>query len=143
MILFTMDRTLERTHAQEHGICLFYDMKGVTSKNMHIGIPKCLVSAIVGHFPIRIDSAYILNAPFAVRGMFSVISMLMPAKLRKRFHFVSSIEEVYDVIERETLLEEHGGKRVHDSAEWVAAQMEREENGSVCSLKECFVVETT
>ena len=143
MILFTMDRTLERTHAQEHGIYLFYDMKGVTSKNIHIGIPKCLVSAIVGHFPIRIDSAYILNAPFAVRGMFSVISMLMPAKLRKRFHFVSSIEEVYDVIERETLLEEHGGKRVHDSAEWVVAQMQREESGSVCSLKECFVVETT
>ena len=141
MILYTMDRTLERRHAQDKGITLFYDLKDVTSKNLHIGIPKCLVSAIVGHFPIRIESAYILNAPFAFRGMFGVISLMMPAKLRKRFHFVSSVEEVYDAIDKEMLLEEHGGARAHDAAAWVASQVEREESGSMCSLKECFVAQ--
>lgn len=138
MLLYTMDRVLERPHAQVHGITLFHDMKGVTAKNLHIGIPKVLVNAIVGHFPIRIESAYILNAPFIFKGMFSLISFLMPAKLRKRFHFVNSIEEVYEVIEKDQLLEEHGGKRVHDSTAWVSSQMERESNGSVCSLKECY-----
>lgn len=117
---------------------LFYDMAGVTKKNIHIGIPKALIPVIVGHFPIRIAAAYILNAPFVFRGMFSVVSLLMPAKLRQRFHFVNNIEEVYEVIDKETLLEEHGGKRVHDSSQWVSRQMEREKDGSVCSLKECF-----
>lgn len=133
-----MDRTLERTHAQEHGITLFYDMNGVTTKNIHIGIPRLLLPAIVGHFPIRIQSAYILNAPFVFKAMFNIIKLMIPAKLRKRFHFINSIEEVYEVIDKETLLEEHGGNRVHDSSEWVSSEVERENNGSVCSLKECF-----
>ena len=138
MVLFTMDRVLEREHAQVHGITLFYDMKGVTSKNIHVGIPKVLLNAIIGHFPIRIEGAYILNAPFIFRGMFSMIQVMMPPKLRKRFHFVSSIDEVYEVIDTDLLLEEHGGKRVHESSEWVASQMQRESNGTVCSLKECY-----
>mmetsp|Transcript_4371 Transcript_4371/g.12321 ORF Transcript_4371/g.12321 Transcript_4371/m.12321 type:complete len:271 (+) Transcript_4371:101-913(+) len=138
MVLFTMDRVLEWEHAQVHGITLFYDMKGVTSKNIHVGIPRLLLNAIIGHFPIRIAGAYILNAPFIFKGMFAMIQLAMPPKLRKRFHFVSSIDEVYEVIDKDLLLEEHGGKRIHESSEWVALQMQRESNGSVISLEECF-----
>lgn len=138
MILYTLDRALERPHAQEHGVALFYDMRGVTSRNVHVGIPKLLVPAIVGNFPIRIESAYILDAPFVFKGLFRLVSLMMPAKLRKRFHFVNDIEEVYKVIDRDTLLEEHGGKRVHDSSAWVSEQMDREKSGTVCSLKECY-----
>lgn len=138
MILYTMDRVLEREHAQVHGITLFYDMEGVTSKNIHVGIPKLLLNAIIGHFPIRIEGAYILNAPLIFKGMFSMIQLAMPPKLRKRFHFVSDIDEVYEVIDKDLLLEEHGGKRVHESSEWVALQMQRESNGSVISLQECY-----
>ena len=138
MILYTMDRVLEREHAQVHGITLFYDMEGVTSKNIHVGIPKLLLNAIIGHFPIRIEGAYILNAPLIFKGMFSMIQLAMPPKLRKRFHFVSDIDEVYEVIDKDLLLEEHGGKRVHESSEWVALQMQRESNLSVTSLEECY-----
>jgi len=138
MILYTMDRVLEREHAQVHGITLFYDMKGVTSKNIHVGIPKLLLNAIIGHFPIRIEGAYILNAPLIFKGMFSMIQLAMPPKIRKRFHFVSDIDEVYEVIDKDLLLEEHGGKRVHESSEWVELQMQRESNGSVISLEECY-----
>mmetsp|Transcript_25238 Transcript_25238/g.51515 ORF Transcript_25238/g.51515 Transcript_25238/m.51515 type:complete len:257 (+) Transcript_25238:143-913(+) len=141
MVLYIMDRVLEREHAQIHGVTLFYDMKGVTSKNLHIGIPKVLVRALVGHFPIRISGAYILNAPFIFKAMFNVIQIMMPAKLRGRFHFVDKLEDVYDVIDKEQLLEEHGGNRLHDSSQWVAVQMQREVSGAVCSLQECFAAE--
>ena len=141
MVLYTMDRVLEREHAQLHGVTLFYDMKGVTSKNVHIGIPKVLVNALIGHFPIRISGAYILNAPFFFKAMFNVIQLLMPAKLRARFHFIDKLEDIYEVIDKEQLLEEHGGRRVHDSSLWVAVQMQREADGAVCSLQECFVAE--
>ena len=67
-----------------------------------------------------------------------MIQLAMPLKLRKRFHFVSDIDEVYEVIDKDLLLEEHGGKRVHESSEWVALQMQRESNGSVISLQECY-----
>lgn len=142
MILYTLDRTLERPHAQEKGITLFYDMNGVTSKNVHVGVPRLLLPCVLGTLPLRIEGAYLLNAPLFFRGMFRVMSLMMPAKIRKRFHFVSDIEEVYKVIEKDMLLEEHGGKRAHDSSEWVYGQIEREASGSVCSLKECYMKES-
>ena len=53
------------------------------------------------------------------------------------------MNEVYEVIDQEEMLEEHGGKRVHDTRVWVAKQMQREENGTLESLGDCTVVSST
>mmetsp|Transcript_24701 Transcript_24701/g.44725 ORF Transcript_24701/g.44725 Transcript_24701/m.44725 type:complete len:289 (-) Transcript_24701:1171-2037(-) len=139
MIIYTIDRVLERETAQIHGITVFHDLTGITTKNVDKKIPKLLLGAIVNHFPIRIKAVYILNAPIFFRIIFSVIQYLMPKKLRSRFNFISDITEVYKVIDQDQLLEEHGGKRKHNSAEWVAAQIKRETDGTMVSLKECLV----
>jgi hypothetical protein len=53
-----------------------------------------------------------------------------------------SVDKVYEVIDQDQLLKEHGGKRKHNSADWVAAQIERETDGTMVSLKECLVSST-
>ena len=61
----------------------------------------------------------------------------MPPKLRARVHFVSDISEV--PIETSQLLVEHGGERNHNQSEWVQKQLEREMDGTITSLSDCYV----
>ena len=139
MAVYTIDRVLEREDAQKNGVVVFHDMRGLSRNNLHPAIPKMLISAIIGHFPIRIKGIFILDAPFFFRGLFRVVSLLMPAKLRARTHFVNDINEIYAVIDQDQLLEEHGGKRKHDSIQWVDSQIQRELNGTMQSLRDCSV----
>lgn len=138
MILYTIDRALERDSTQLHGVTIFHDMKDVTRGNLHVGIPKIMFHAIIGHFPIRITAVYILNAPLFVRGLFKVISLTFPSKLRARIHFVSDMEGVLKAIDQESLLPEHGGQVKHDQKEWVEKQIKREMDGSLQSLEDCM-----
>lgn len=139
--IYTIDRVLENPTAQQNGIIVFHDLTGLSPGNLDIRIPKMLFGALIGHFPMRVKGIYIYNAPGFFRAMFAVVStIIIPAKMRQRVHFVNSMEEVYKVIDQEEMLEEHGGTRVHDTVAWVTEQMEREENGSVESLGDCTVV---
>jgi len=110
MLIYTIDRVLENENAQKNGVVIFHDMEGMSTNNVDVRIPKLLLGALIGHFPIRIHGIYAYNAPVFVRGMFSVVSLIMPTKLRQRTHFVTSLEEVYEIIDQEEMLEEHGGK---------------------------------
>ena len=140
MMIYTIDRVLETENAQMNGIVVFHDFTGLTTNNLDPRIPKLLLGALIGHFPIRVHGIYAYNAPAFFRAMFGVMSSLfMPAKLKKRVHFVTSLEDVYQVIDQDEMLEEHGGKRVHDTKAWVASQMEREVNGTIESLGDCQV----
>ena len=53
-------------------------------------------------------------------------------------HFIKSLEEVYQVIDRASLLTEHGGEREHDSVEWVRQQISREASKDFGSLSDCM-----
>ena len=141
MILYTMDRALERESTQLHGVTLFHDMKDVTRANIHVSIPKIMFHAIIGHFPIRITAVYVLNAPLFVRALFKVISLTFPSKLRSRMHFVSDMTDVLKAIDQDSLLPEHGGKIEHDQKEWVEKQIEREMDGTLESLEDCVKAE--
>jgi hypothetical protein len=144
MFIYTIDRVLENPAAQQNGIVVFHDLTGLSPGNLDIRIPKMLFGAIIGHFPIRVKGVYVYNAPGFFRVLFSVASpLIIPAKIRQRVHFVDSMNEVYEVIDQEEMLEEHGGKRVHDTRVWVAKQMQREENGTLESLGDCTVVSST
>lgn len=79
-----------------------------------------------------------LNAPGFIRALFNVVFCLMPSKVRSRFHFVDDISKIYEVIDKENLLEEHGGTLPHDQKAWVAAQIKREKDGSFESLQGCI-----
>ena len=138
MILYTMDRALERESTQLHGLTLFHDMKDVTQANIHVGIPKILFNAIIGHFPLRITAIYVLNAPLFVRGLFKVVSLTFPSKVRARMHFVSDMSEVLKAIDQDSLLPEHGGKVDHDQKKWVESQIKRETDGTMQSLEDCI-----
>lgn len=140
MALYTIDRVLEREATQLNGVTVFHDLTGLTKKNIDPAVPRLLFGAIIGHFPLRIKAMYIYNAPGFFRALFSVVStLLMPAKLRSRIHFVDDLTDIYEVIDKDQLLEEHGGKRKHDSSHWVNQQMKREADGSMVSLAECVM----
>lgn len=134
MAIYTVDRVLEDPLAQSNGVVVFHDMTGLGRNNVDIRIPKTLLGALIGHFPIRIHGIYMYNAPAFVRGMFSFVSFLMPKKLRDRTHFVSSLDDLYELIDREEMLQEHGGNRQYDALEWVKEQAERERAGIMQSL---------
>lgn len=137
MFLYNIDRVLERESTQLHGITIFHDMIDVGKNNVNVNIPKLLFRAIIGHFPVRITAAYILNAPMFVRALFKVVSLAFPSKVRNRIHFVSSLEDVLQFIDQEKLLEEHGGQLKHDQKAWVAKQVEREMDSTMESLADC------
>jgi hypothetical protein len=139
MILYIIDRALEREATQLYGLTLFHDMKEVTTNNIHVSIPKVLVRAIIGHFPVRIAAIYVVNAPLFMRALFKVISLAFPAKLKARLHCVSDMVPILEAIDQANLLEEHGGKVVHNQKEWVAQQVEREMDGSMESLQDCVL----
>ena len=138
MILYTMDRALERESTTLHGITIFHDMANVTRNNIDPSIPKMLFSAILGHFPIRITAVYILNAPFFVRGLFQVLSLMLPSKVRKRITFVGNMAEILKYIDQDQLLEEQGGKVQDNQKEWIAQHVKRETDGTMESLAECL-----
>jgi hypothetical protein len=72
MILYTIDRALKRESAQIIAIVIFHALNGLSKNNMDPSIAKLLISAIIGHFPIRIEGIYALNAPFFFRGIIDV-----------------------------------------------------------------------
>lgn len=137
MLLYTIDRILENPETQTKGVVIFHDMTGLSLNNVDIRIPKLMLSSLIGHFPIRIHGIYVYHAPGFFRAIFSLVSLLIPAKLRGRIHFVDSLDNVYEIIDQDEMLEEHGGKRTHDAKAWVASQMEREQNGTMESLGDC------
>jgi hypothetical protein len=132
MAVYTIDRLLERPEAQTKGVVVMHDLKGLSRSNVDPGIPKLIFEALLGHFPLRIQGIYLLDAPFFFKLLFNVIGIMMPTKLKQRTHFVSSIDEI--PIEKSELLVEHGGNRVHDQKAWVELQTKREQDGSMISV---------
>jgi hypothetical protein len=139
MVIYLMDRALEREGTQMHGITIFHDLGGISRNNVHPMIPKLLVRGIIGHFPLRINGIYLLNAPGFFRGIFSAVSaVFFPKKLKERVHHVKDLEEIYEVIDQDKLLEEHGGKLQFDADAWVEEQCEREKSDEFESLQTCI-----
>ena len=57
MVLYTMDRAMERESTQFHGITIFHDMKDVTRANVHVGIPKILFNLVMFGISLAMRSA--------------------------------------------------------------------------------------
>jgi hypothetical protein len=68
---------------------------------------------------------------------------IMLAKLRLRTHFVTSMDDIYLVIPQEEMQQEHGGNRNFDIHEWVDTHIQREQDGTVQSLRDCFLLQPT
>jgi len=135
MILYIIDRALERESTYERGVVVFHDLKDISKDNIHPGVAKLLFRAILGHLPLKIKGIYLLNAPFFFKGMFTMISsLLFPKKLKQRVHYVESLEDMYGVIDQDLLLREHGGQLDFDVEEWVKKAIEREESGDISSI---------
>lgn len=84
-----------------------------------------------------------LNPPMVAKGLFTIVSnLLLPKKIRQRAHFIKSIEEVYNIVDREKLLCEHGGDLNFDMSNWVEIHKKREVNGTIESFKTCFYAST-
>ena len=129
MMIYVIDRALELKSSQDNGVVVFHDLKDISKNNVHPGVAKLILKAIIGHFPLKIRGIYILNAPFFFKSLFAVISLVLPKKLKQRMHYVDSVEDMYEVIDQELLLVEHGGKSEFDTDAWVAKQIAREESG--------------
>jgi len=140
MALYTIDRLLERDEAQIHGVTIIHDMKDATRNNVDIQAAKIMARALIGHFPIQIKAVYILEGPWFMKAIVKLLQTLgiMTKKVSKRIHFVDDIEEVYDVVDKDLLLEEHGGTLIYDQSEWVLKQMEREKDNTIESLYNCL-----
>jgi len=137
-ILYTIDRVLEREEAQMNGIVIFHDLNGLSKNNIHPLIPKML-TAIIGNFPIKISGLYLLNPPLVFRVFFTpIIRILFPKKLKERTHYVDSIDDVYNIIDKAKLLKEHGGELDFDPDTEVARHEENEENDNFGSLHSCI-----
>lgn len=134
MMLYVIDRALELKSSEDNGVIVFHDLKDISKNNLHPGIAKFVLKGIIGHFPLKIKGIYILNAPFFFKSFFAVVSLLLPKKLKQRMHYVEKIEDMYEVIDQELLLVEHGGKSTFDTEAWMAKQIERETSGEQTTI---------
>jgi len=135
MLLYMIDTALAREVTQMKGVYVFHDLNGLARNNVHHGIPKLLAHAIIGHLPLKIKGMYLLNAPLFFRALFGVVSKLFfPKKLKERIHFIDSMEEIYQIIDQDKLLVEHGGKLEFDVNEWLKVQCDKEGVDDIPSL---------
>jgi hypothetical protein len=139
-ILYIIDRVLEREEAQMNGIVIFHDLGGLSKNNVHPLIPKMLLSAIIGNFPVKIRGLYLLNRPFFFKVLFTPIKkVLFPKKLKERTYAVDSIDEIYKIVEKEKLLTEHGGELDFNPEDWVSKHEKNEESeDNFGSLHHCI-----
>eukprot|EP00930_Biecheleria_cincta_P070413 TRINITY_DN58049_c0_g1_i1.p1 TRINITY_DN58049_c0_g1~~TRINITY_DN58049_c0_g1_i1.p1 ORF type:complete len:300 (-),score=43.69 TRINITY_DN58049_c0_g1_i1:13-840(-) len=129
MALYTIEHALQDPDTQRGGLAIFQDMRDVGPSNISLSVPRMLLPALFGHYPVKMKAIYILNAPFFFSHMiFPVIKMMMPAKLQERIFFLSSLSELYEHIDQQSLFAEHGGARSHDQMAWVAARVAEEQN---------------
>jgi len=135
MVFYAFDRMIEREAAQRHGITILLDMSAVSGKNFDSAIPK-LLATCGGCFPIRINAIYCLSTPWWLK---NVCKAHFSPELRARVQFIKNVSEIYDVIEKEKFLTDHGGEVEFDAYSWVSTQMQRESTGEVGSLKDCIV----
>jgi len=138
MFFFVVDRVLQRESAKLHGVTIFHDLRGLSRNNIDIRIPKLIFKGLFGTIPIQIKAVYLLNAPGFFKAIFKVLSMAFPSKMRARIHFIDDISDIYEVIDKDSLFEEHGGKSDHDTAKWVANLAEQEKNEPIDSLYYCL-----
>jgi len=137
-IIYMIDRVLEREEAQLNGIIIFHDLAGISRNNFHPLIPKTVLSAIIGHFPVKISGLYILNSPFFFKSfIYPITKVLFPKKLKERTHFIKSIDEIYNVISQPLLLKEHDGELSFDVDAEITSYEKDEESEKFGSLSFC------
>ena len=138
MLFYTVDQLMQRPESQKHGVTVVHDLRGFSrSKNASLEVAKRLFKGFLGQFPIQIKGIYICQAPLVFRGFFKIVSVLMPAKLKGRVHFIDSFEEletVHKVADPSHLLPEMGGTLEWNISDWVDEQKRKEENGEFSSL---------
>jgi hypothetical protein len=137
-LFYTIDRILENPESSGGGVTIIHDLRGFNPiKNAHVGIPKIIFTAIFGHFPIRVKAIYLLQAPWGFHPFFKMItSVFLPAKMRSRCHFIDKLGQIEDIVDKDLLLSDVGGKTDFSIEEWVEKQKKREEDGSFTSMTE-------
>ena len=110
MMFYTIDQTLtQRPEMQYYGATIIHDLRGFDpARNASPAAAKKLFSALLGHFPIRINAIYMYKAPWAFSNLFFPLlsKTIMTKKVRQRVKFISSLDEIKDVVDLEQLPEE-------------------------------------
>ena len=110
MMFYTIDQTLaQRPEMQRYGATIIHDLRGFDpARNASPAAAKKLFSALLGHFPIRINAIYMYKAPWAFSNLFFPLlsKTIMSKKVRQRVRFISSLDEIKDVVDLEQLPEE-------------------------------------
>jgi hypothetical protein len=136
LMFYNIDRLLELPESCDEGITILHDLRGFNpAKNANIGIPKILLQAIFGHFPIRVKNIYLLNAPFVFYAFFRMLSgLFFPSKVKARCHFIKSLDDIKDVVDIDLLLRDVGGKADFSIETWIEAQRKRELDGTFVTM---------
>ena len=135
-ILYNLDRLLECPESTTKGITILHDLRGFNpSKNADIRIPKTLAPALFGTFPIRVESIFLLNAPWIFKSFFTMVSTLFfPKKMKERMHFIDSLDDIKDIIDTDSLPKDVGGKLEFNVEEWVQKLKDREADASFATM---------
>jgi hypothetical protein len=136
MIFYTLDRTISRAEAQNHGVTILHDLRGFdVAKNARIEVARTVLRGLFGHFPLRVNGIYFWKAPALFRPFFGIASTLaMPKKVRERVHFIDDLTEVESIIDPDSLLTELGGKLEWSSNDWIEENKQQELNGTMKTL---------
>ena len=134
MLFYTIDRVMQRPETQLHGITIIHDLRGFNkSKNVRLEVAKRLFHGLIGQFPVHIKAIYICQAPLVFVAFFKIVSnLILTKKVRQRVKFIDDFQElndVYDVVDPNSLLTELGGTLEWSAKDWVEEQKQMEQSG--------------
>lgn len=123
MFWFLCDRMLclsEET--QKKGIVLLHNLSGCGRAQFNRKTPKLLLENIQGRLPVRVGAVIINHQPWFFNVMFTIVSMFMKEKIKKRIIVVGTNQsELQKFIDPANIPKELDGLFTLDYSAWVAS----------------------
>ncbi|CAG8550252.1 2735_t:CDS:2 [Ambispora gerdemannii] len=85
------------------------DLKGAGVSNLNIELGQFMMDIARHHYPSSIAVTYVLNYGWMYSGVWQIAKRVLPGESLGRIIFLSKYQELYQYIDKENVLIEHGG----------------------------------
>merc|ERR1712137_613061 len=108
-VIFLVEHGLRSVLPQQKKFVAIFDYTGFSSKNSDLELAKQLITLMNNYFPERLEIVYLLNYPWALSMLWSVVEPLLDVRTRKKILFAKRKELLLEKFNESSLLPQHGG----------------------------------
>jgi hypothetical protein len=116
LVIYLFEKAFKQTGKEE--AVLIYDLSNYEKQNADNRTLKFLLDIFQYHYPGRISSVFVLNAPFFYRLLWKMVKPWLSGELMSKVNMLTP-EDLRGFIQPSNLLVEHGGTATFDLARWM------------------------